>query len=181
MHDSVKPNGDRKMHVITRFFGEHDREWARGLLAERWGSSRVVSRGILHHADTLPGFVAVVDSDREGLITYQFSEGECEIVTLDSLFERCGIGTALLEAVMELAQSKGCRRLWLITTNDNISAQEFYKNRGFKIVAVHKDAIDQSRKLKPEIPETGIDGVPIRDEIEMEINLTCTQPPGCLV
>jgi hypothetical protein len=42
---------------------------------------------------------------------------------------------------------------------------------GFKIVAIHKDAIRDSRKLKPEIPEIGVDGIPITDEIELEIVL----------
>ena len=43
--------------------------------------------------------------------------------------------------------------------------------RGFRTVAVHSDAVSESRKLKPEIPEIGIDGIPIRDEIEMELRL----------
>ena len=39
------------------------------------------------------------------------------------------------------------------------------------MVAVHRNAIEESRKLKPEIPLTGIDGLPIRDEIELELLL----------
>ncbi|MFQ5637433.1 MAG: hypothetical protein ACE5IR_05510 [bacterium] len=33
---------------------------------------------------------------------------------------------------------------------------------------MHRNAIEKFRKLKPEIPRFGIDGIPIRDEIEME-------------
>jgi hypothetical protein len=33
------------------------------------------------------------------------------------------------------------------------------------------NAVQQSRKLKPEIPVAGHDGIPIRDEIELEIRL----------
>ena len=61
------------------------------------------------------------------------------------------------------------RRLWLITTNDNTPAIEFYKKRGFAIAAVHKDTIEESHKLKPEILEIGVDGIPITDKIEMEM------------
>lgn len=46
---------------------------------------------------------------------------------------------------------------------------EFYKKRGFAIAAVHEDAIKESRKLNPEIPQTGVDAIPIRDEVEMKM------------
>jgi hypothetical protein len=39
---------------------------------------------------------------------------------------------------------------------------------GFTLAAVHKGALNESRKLKPEIPLFGIDGIPITDEIELE-------------
>lgn len=158
--------------MIIQEFKDQDREWARRLLEKRWGSSEVVTLAVLHHADKLPGFVALVDGKRKGLITCRISNGECEVVTLDSLLERRGIGTALVDSVRKLAHSRRCLRMWLITTNDNISAQEFYQKRGFRIVAVHKNTIDKARKLRPEIPEKGINGIPIRDEIEMEILLT---------
>ena len=48
----------------------------------------------------------------------------------------------------------------------------FYQKRGFRLVAVHPGAVNESRKLKPEIPLIGNDGIPIRDEIELEIVLT---------
>jgi DNA-3-methyladenine glycosylase I len=60
-------------------------------------------------------------------------------------------------------------RIWLITTNDNYTAVSFYQRRGFRVKTIHKNAIEQSRKLKPGIPVTGIEGVSIRDKIEMEI------------
>lgn len=157
------------MHLIIREFEDQDRDWSRVILEKRWGSTDMVTQAVLRHADMLPGFIALVDGERKGLITCQISDWECEIVTLDSLLERYGIGTALVDSARKLAHSKGCHRLWLITTNDNISAQEFYLKRGFRIVAIHKDTIDKARKLKPEIPKKGINGIPIRDEIEMEI------------
>jgi len=99
------------------------------------------------------------------------TEIECEIVTLDSVTECRGIGTSLIVAVRKVAFRAGCKRVWLITTNDNVKTIRFYQRRGFVLVAVHRNAIDESRKLKPEIPRFGIDGIPIRDEIEMELIL----------
>ena len=91
-----------------------------------------------------------------------------EIVSIDSTHPGRGVGTALIEAVKKEARRQGCRRLWLITTNDNLNALRFYQKRGFALVAVHRNAIEISRRLKPEIPLTGHDGIPLRDEIELE-------------
>jgi DNA-3-methyladenine glycosylase I len=73
--------------------------------------------------------------------------------------------------VKKVARQSGCRRLWLVTTNDNLNALRFYQKRGFALVAVHRNALEISRKLKPEIPLIGADGIPLRDEIELEITL----------
>jgi hypothetical protein len=36
---------------------------------------------------------------------------------------------------------------------------------------VHVNALEESRRIKPEIPLMGMDGIPLRDEIELEIML----------
>jgi ribosomal protein S18 acetylase RimI-like enzyme len=145
--------------------------WAAALLAEHWGSARIVSRGRIYQADNLPGFVAVEEGEAVGLATYKGTGAKCEITSMNSLAEGKGVGTALIEAVKEAAKKAGCRRLWLITTNDNTRALRFWQKRGFTIAAVHVNALEQSRKLKPEIPLTGNDGIAIRDEIELEMGL----------
>jgi len=128
----------------------------------------VVSRGRVHRPQELPGFVAVTGGDRVGLATYDIRGSECELVTLDALLPWRGIGTALLAAVEERARRAGCTRLWLITTNDNVDALRFYQRRGFACAALHRNAIDESRRRKPTIPAVGHYSIPIRDEIEME-------------
>jgi GNAT superfamily N-acetyltransferase len=86
----------------------------------------VVSRGRLHHADWLPGFLAIRDGVPVGLLTWHIDGDQLEVVTLNSLEERQGIGTAWLRAAQEAARTAHCRRLWLITTNDHVPALEFY-------------------------------------------------------
>ena len=130
-----------------------------------------MTRGKLHRADTLPGFIAIQDSKPAGLISYQIDGKECEIVTMNSLVEGKGIGSALIDAVKNMAAAAGCKRLWLITTNDNTKALRFYQKYGFLLVAVHRNALEKSRRLKPEITLIGNDGIPIRDEIELEMIL----------
>lgn len=153
-----------------------DEDWVRQCLETRWGSYRVVSRGRVHWAHALPGFVAEKAGERVGLVTYHIEDNACEIVTLDSFVQGRGVGSELLEAVKNTALEMGCTRLWLITTNDNIAALHFYQKRGFSLSAIHHDAVVDARKLKPEIPLTGYDGIPIRDEIELAMLLSQGRP-----
>lgn len=148
-----------------------DREKIRLYLSQHWGSHMIVTRGRIHDASALPGFVALLGEDIVGLITYNIDLSNCEIVTLNSSIKGIGIGTALMKAVEMHAIDQNCNSLWLITTNDNQPSLDFYQKRGYKIVAIHHDAIKESRKLKPEIPLFGINGIPIRDEIELELDL----------
>jgi len=149
----------------------NDRDWVAALIEKEWASTEIVSRGKIHHADELPGFAAVANNKPVGLVTYRIDGRECEIITLNSLHERIGIGSALLEAVKGVALDSDCKRLWTITTNDNVDALRFYQKRGFKLVAIRRNALEQSRKLKPEIPLTGKNAIPLRDEIELEMLL----------
>lgn len=149
-----------------------DRVWIDQFYLQRWDSSRVVTRGRLYTVSELPGFIAWKSNTRIGLLTYNVSAGEIEIVTLDSLDPGHGIGTALISETIKFARAAKSRRLWLITTNDNTPALHFYQKQGFNLVKIHKNAIKFSREIKPEIPLVGLDGIPIRDEIELEYNLT---------
>jgi ribosomal protein S18 acetylase RimI-like enzyme len=157
--------------IAVREYEDGDRPWVAALLREHWGDTRCVSRGRVYEADRLPGYVATAEGERVGLLTYWIDGSACEITTLNSLRSGCGIGTALIEAVSKTARTDRCTRLWLITTNDNWPAMRFYLKRGFHFVAVHRGAMVESRLLKPGIPETGIDGIPITDEIEMAVDL----------
>jgi ribosomal protein S18 acetylase RimI-like enzyme len=156
--------------VRVRALGEADREWATGKLRELWGEG-VVSRGRLLDATVLPGFVAEGEGEPAGLLTYRIDGGDCEVVTINAFRRGAGAGTALMEAVAVAARDAGCRRVWLITTNDNLRALRFYQRRGFRLAALHRDALARSRELKPSIPEVGLDGIPLRDELELELTL----------
>jgi ribosomal protein S18 acetylase RimI-like enzyme len=148
-----------------------DSAWVARHVADQWGSEIVVAHGVIYRPAELPGFVAAADGEVGGLLTYHVGMDACEIVTLDSQREGQGIGTALIEATKVAARRAGCRRLWLITTNDNTEALRFYQKRGFHLVAVHRDAVTAARAIKPEIPLIGNGGIPIRDEIELEMLL----------
>jgi ribosomal protein S18 acetylase RimI-like enzyme len=148
-----------------------ERNWLEQELTRLWGSSQIVSRGHVHDASQLPALVAEVDGERVGLATFQIRGQECELVTMDAFRRGEGIGSALLAAVAREATRKRCRRLWLITTNDNLQALRFYQRRGLRLAAVHPGAIEDSRRIKPSIQLIGEYGIPIRDELELELAL----------
>jgi len=148
---------------------DEDTVWRKQLLIKHWGSTRVVSQGQVYDAVTLPGIIGLCDKRRTGLATYHIHNRGCQIVSLNSERANLGVGTLLLQAVTEIADQAQCRRVWLITTNDNLPALRFYQKREFTLVAVHRNALDISRQIKPEIPHVGIDGIPLRDEIELEL------------
>ena len=140
-------------------------------IQRRWGSLIMVSRGQMHDVKDLSGYFACHHERIIGVATYHIAGDACELVTLDSEVEDIGAGSALIEAVKQAAIAANCRRLWLVTTNDNLKALGFYQRRGFRITAVYPNALENSRKIKPEIPLTGLDNIPLRDEIELEMRL----------
>jgi ribosomal protein S18 acetylase RimI-like enzyme len=157
--------------ITVEPLSDADQDWLRSFWTRRWGAPVMVSRGRVHHVEALPGFCAEVGGKRVGLVTYHIEGDACEITSLDSLQEGIGVGSALLKAVRTAAKHAGCSRLWLITTNDNLSALGFYQKRGFTLAALHCNALERSRQLKPEIPLIGLDGIPLRDEIELVMPL----------
>jgi GNAT superfamily N-acetyltransferase len=150
-----------------------DDAWVQAVLTERWGSPFAACLSGLHDATMLPGVVAELGGQPAGLLTYRIDGDGCEVVTLDSLSPGHGIGTALLQAAADLARSRGCRRLWLTTTNDNLPALRFYQRRGLDLVRLHHGAVHEWRRtVKPQMSERGQDGILLAHALELELRLT---------
>jgi GNAT superfamily N-acetyltransferase len=167
---SQPPQSDEAMKVRPR--EDTDRPAALAYLT-RHNHARVARQGELLEPLDHPALLAEADGEIVGMLTYLPDPGweQCEILTLHATEQWHGVGTALIEAVEQLAAQQGCARLWLITTNDNVDALRFYQRRGFQLAAVHRHAVHDSRRLKPEIPVTGAYGIPMRDEVELEKRL----------
>ncbi len=133
-----------------------------------WAGDVIVAHGEVFRPEGLQGFVT---DEWDGVVTYCIEGDECEIVSLDSLQEGRGLGTDLVQAVVDEARRRGCRRIVLSTTNDNLPALRFYQKRGFTLVQVLAGAVEEARRIKPGIPQAGRDGIPLRDEIELELKL----------
>nr|WGE04372.1 GNAT family N-acetyltransferase [Bacillus subtilis] len=150
----IIPNNEIAKQMLTDFFAKH------------WGTPEMAISSGIFRCDELDGFAAVNESGEIiGCITYTIDGKDCEIISLDSMIENKGIGTALLQQVEETAKHAHCQRIKLITTNDNVHAMAFYQKRGYQFAEVFPNAVEKARRLKSEIPEVAENGILIRDEI----------------
>jgi ribosomal protein S18 acetylase RimI-like enzyme len=107
-----------------------------------------------------------LNGERVGLLSFDARQADVEVVYLEVTVRHSGVGTRLIEALMDRSPA---RRVWLVTTNDNLEALRFYQRRGFRVTEIRPGAVDEARRtLKPAIPEAGNFGIPIRDEIVLE-------------
>jgi GNAT superfamily N-acetyltransferase len=147
-----------------------DLAWAEASLGSTLGDRMQVRRGELLDVLAFPGLVAETRGERMGLLTYRLDAEGCELVALLALESGRGIGSALLEALMRVIGDVD--PIWVVTTNDNLDALRFYQRRGFGIRGVRPGAVTEARRtLKPAISLVGDHGIPIRDEIELELRL----------
>jgi GNAT superfamily N-acetyltransferase len=132
----------------------------------------VARRGELVDALRHPAMLVWSGTELVGVATYVVDGNACELLTLHVEMRLSGVGTALVDAVRTRALDAGCGLLWVVTTNDNVDALRFYQRRGFRLARLRTGAVDRSRgTVKPEIPVLGDHGIPLRDEIELEMPL----------
>jgi ribosomal protein S18 acetylase RimI-like enzyme len=153
--------------VRVRRVGDGDRPMIAWLMTELWGSALQVVHQTVYRPADLPGLIAERGSRVVGLLTYQVEDGVLEVVTLNALERRAGVGTLLMDAVTAEARQQRCQEVRLTTTNDNLDAIRFYQRRGLRLVALRPGAVDQARVGKPEIPRIGDYGIPLRDEVDL--------------
>jgi ribosomal protein S18 acetylase RimI-like enzyme len=146
--------------IRVRPMQDDDRSWVIRRLKNAFGDATVARKGASIDASVLPGFVAAEGGRPVGFLTYEAAHGEFEVVAIISVEEGRGIGQALMDAARDHAVTAGCRRLWLVTTNDNTRALRFYRH-----------GARRSRRAKPSLPERGADGIPLEHELEFELLL----------
>ena len=149
-----------------------DFEWIKELYTRTWSKDICVSRGKVQKVDDFTGgFVAETGGQNTGFITYTVTGPEVEITGIVSLKEKSGVGSALVKAVIEMAKKQKLKKVCLVTTNDNLNGIGFWQKRGFKLVKVYPGSMEYVRKIKPAVPLIGENGIPLRDELELEMIL----------
>jgi len=148
-----------------------DRAFLDELLRLRWSGGALMLRGKIVHPKDVEALAAYHEGHLAGVATWRLEGPVIYLATLNNITEQRGVGVALLEATKLLGRQKGAGLLRVIVTNDNLNGLGFYQRRGFRIVAVHPGVIDTLRALHPAIPVMGANRIPMRDEIELEIDL----------
>ncbi len=148
-----------------------DRPEVADFVERHWHDKKVMSQGHAFFPHEEHGFLQRRNGEIIGLLTYHVDGETMEVLTLNATVTGEGIGTALMLQAIEKARHAGCRRIFLTTTNDALRAIGFYQRLGLRIVAVNVGVVDEARKSKPSIPETGEGGIGIHDEIAMELRV----------
>ncbi|MEV4622870.1 GNAT family N-acetyltransferase [Asanoa sp. NPDC049573] len=160
---------------IRQSFGGGDREALDAFHHSVWGGPIVVAHDEAIDLRTLPALVALgPDGKLAGALTWRVGGDALEVVSIAAAASGNGVGSALLDAVVAEAAAAGVRRIWLVTTNDNLRALRFYQRRGLRIVGVDPGAVDRARRMKPSIPAVGDNGIPIHDELRLELAIEST-------
>lgn len=161
-----------KMKDITiRLTTPNDAEFVANLMEKHWGGEPLVIRAKNYYPSKLDGMIASNSEEVIGFLFYEIQGTTLEIIVFEVFDKFQGIGTQLLERLKLIAKEKGCNRIYLMTNNDNLDALRFYQRRGFHICGIHLDSVKESRKMKHGIPMTDEYGIPLRDEIDLELIL----------
>jgi hypothetical protein len=140
--------------VTARQAEEADRAELDALFVRLWGATQVIAHDERMDLRTLPTLVAVDGSGEfAGALVWRPDGDAVEVAGIGAVASGGGVGTALLDAA------------------DNTGALRFYQRRGLCIVAVDAGAVDRARVIKPEMPLVGFDGIPLRDELRLEMEL----------
>ena len=124
-----------------------------------------------------PGLIATDAEGRAaGIVTWLFdaagTTAEVRGVAVVANVRGRGAGGALLDAAAAALRDVDVRRAWLVTTNDNLAALALYQKAGWRLTALRPGAIDDIRRtIKPTIPAVGEHGIPLRDELELTLDL----------
>lgn len=123
-----------------------------------------------------PALVAL-DGDRPvGIVSWLAdtagTTAEVRALLVTANARRLGVGRVLIDAAAGALRELGVRSAWLVTTNDNLAALALYQKAGWRLSALRPGAVDESRRtIKPGIPAIGEHGIPLRDELELELDL----------
>ena len=134
-----------------------------------WGELQVECFDRSYQVDALPAYVACDEDEIVGVASYVREEETTNLVMLNVLPRWQGRGAAgdLITAVTDMARAEGANRVIVATTNDDLPALGLYQRLGFTITEVVVGKLVEHHGGI----ELGFAGIPVRDEIRMELCL----------
>jgi GNAT superfamily N-acetyltransferase len=149
-----------------------DAEDIRKLLFTRIWGDRLLMGGRMWRCED---FLALSARDSAGvdvgLAVFAIRGTVCFLFMMDSGVKGSGLGDRFLRLVKEAALKAGARTVRALTPNDHTDAMRFYQRRGFRFTAIYPGAIDVYRLSLPHVPVTGFHGIPLRDTLELELEI----------
>jgi ribosomal protein S18 acetylase RimI-like enzyme len=134
-----------------------------------WGEVQVESFGRSYQVDVLPAFVACDEDEIVGVASYAREGDATNLVMLNVLprWQGRGVARGLIAAVTKMTRAEGAKRVITATTNDDLPALGLYQRLGFTIIGILVGRLLEHHGGV----ELGFDGIPVRDEIQMELRL----------
>jgi GNAT superfamily N-acetyltransferase len=155
--------------TVTRLV---DHDLARSWIVEQWGDDAIVIAGKAHRTAEMSLLCAQgLDGRIDGIAYYRMNG---MIALLGAIIVRkpaAGVGKALFDEVVAEARRLKLRKLRAITTNDNLDALRFYQRRGMRLMTLFAGGVDAYRAFRPGLKTTGEHDIPLRDVIELEMDL----------
>ena len=148
-----------------------DRREIKELIERDWGGEPLVVRAASYYPSQMPGLVCRQGGQLKGFLFYEIRGNALEIIVFEVFDKFRGLGTLLLDHLKSMAARHQLSRIFLMTTNDHLDALRYYQRRGFTLCKLHIDSVRHSRKIKPSIGMSGDYGIPVRDEIDLELML----------
>jgi GNAT superfamily N-acetyltransferase len=157
--------------VLVRESTDAERPLVKALFERDFGRTHIVGFGEVLNVDEMPALVATMHDEVSGALAYRLLGDGLHIVALatDPMWQRSGVGGHLVAETELLARRLGLMRLVVTSTNDNLPALYFYQRRGYRLVAVTPGSM-LAHTGGVAIP--GFAGIPVRDEIRLEKQLT---------
>ena len=149
-----------------------DQDYIRQHLGELWGWPVISTVRTYGPEDDMHGVVWRDEwGEIQGLLVYHIDGDAADIISIDAYQQGRHIGGRLLDGAEEHMRKHGVRHVTITTTNDNLRAVAFYVRRGYRLVKIDLDGMDKIRALKPNVPDLGIDNIPLRDMLELAKDL----------
>jgi len=156
-----------------------------------WGETEVECFGQTYDLAQIPALLAWAEPGPDGMVSSAGKEGEmvpvgllayalggawATIVVLNVIPDYQGLGIArqLIGRACEIAAEAGKPRVMVAISNDDLPALSLYQRQGFRLM----DLLPQQVLRHHGVEEAGFGGIPVRDEIQLCLDLETGPAPA---
>jgi ribosomal protein S18 acetylase RimI-like enzyme len=156
-------------YTVHKVMAGEEKSSIRKLVRRFWGEQEQLTFDRKFVVAELPAYVAKLDNRIIGFVSIA-ETGEAVIVAALGVLPRYqgfGVGLRLIEKVESEAKRLQKRKVLVSTSNDDLPALAFYQSLGFRVFEVKPNVIAEKHGTVLQ----GMGGLPIRDELRLQIAL----------